>query len=50
MKQYQSSDIRNFAIVGHGDSGKTCLVEAMLNLGGEINCLGTIEMKMSHRI
>ena len=43
MKQYQSSDIRNFAIVGHGDSGKTCLAEAMLNLGGEINRLGTIE-------
>lgn len=43
MKQYQSSDIRNFAIVGHGSSGKTCLAEAMLNLGGKINRLGTIE-------
>jgi len=43
MKQYQSSDIRNFSIVGHGDSGKTCLAEAMLKLGGEINRLGTIE-------
>ena len=43
MKQYQSSDIRNFSIVGHGDSGKTCLSEAMLKLGGEINRLGTIE-------
>ena len=39
MKQYQSSDIRNFSIVGHGDSGKTCLSEAMLKLGGEINRL-----------
>tara|TARA_B100001996_G_scaffold259642_1_gene202015 strand:+ start:6353 stop:8428 length:2076 start_codon:yes stop_codon:yes gene_type:complete len=43
MKQYQSSDIRNFAIVGHGASGKTCFSEAMLKLGGEINRLGKIE-------
>ena len=43
MKQYQSFDIRNFAIVGHGSSGKTCLAEAMLKLGGKINRLGTIE-------
>ena len=43
MKQYHSSDIRNFAIVGHGASGKTSLAEAMLKLGGEINRLGTIE-------
>ena len=43
MKQYQSSDIRNFAIVGHGSSGKTCFAEAMLKLGGKINRLGTIE-------
>jgi len=43
MKQYQSGDIRNFAIVGHGASGKTCFAEAMLKLGGEINRLGSIE-------
>ena len=43
MKQYQSSDIRNFAIVGHGAAGKTCLAEAMLKLGGETNRLGKIE-------
>ena len=43
MKQYQSSEIRNFAIVGHGASGKTSFSEAMLKLGGEINRLGTIE-------
>lgn len=43
MKQFSSSDIRNFAIVGHGASGKTCLAEAMLKLGGEINRIGTIE-------
>ena len=43
MKEYSSSDIRNFAIVGHGASGKTSLAEAMLKVGGEINRLGTID-------
>ena len=43
MKQFLASDIRNFAIVGHGASGKTCLAEAMLKIGGESNRLGTIE-------
>ena len=43
MEQFHSSDIRNFAIVGHGASGKTSLAEAILMLGGEINRLGTIE-------
>ena len=42
MKQYQSSDIRNFAIVGHGAAGKTCLADARLKLGGETNRLGKI--------
>ena len=43
MKQFHSSDIRNFAIVGHGSSGKTSLSEAFLKLGGEINRFGSIE-------
>ena len=42
MKAYQSADIRNFAVVGHGSSGKTMLCEAMLAHGGVINRLGSI--------
>ncbi|NOS35379.1 MAG: elongation factor G [Deltaproteobacteria bacterium] len=42
MKEYQSGDIRNFAMVGHGSSGKTMLCEAMLARSGAINRLGSI--------
>ncbi|MFQ5329855.1 MAG: elongation factor G [Thermodesulfobacteriota bacterium] len=42
MKEYQSGDIRNFAMVGHGSSGKTMLCEAMLATSGAINRLGSI--------
>ncbi len=43
MKDYGSADLRNFAVVGHGASGKTLLSEAMLSCGGEINRIGSIE-------
>ncbi len=43
MKQYATADIRNFALVGHGASGKTCLSEAMLYSSGQINRMGTID-------
>ena len=43
MKVYQAVDIRNIAVVGHGDSGKTILCEAMLLCGGQINRIGSIE-------
>ena len=42
MNTYQSTEIRNFAIVGHGASGKTMLCESMLACGGVINRLGSI--------
>ena len=45
MKEFTSADIRNFAIVGHGASGKTMLCEAMLACAGEINRMGSIEAK-----
>ena len=43
MKQYATADIRNFALVGHGASGKTCLSEAMLYCSKHINRMGTID-------
>ena len=43
MKEFKSADIRNFAVVGHGASGKTVLCEAMLSCAGEINRMGSIE-------
>ncbi len=42
MIEYQSSDLRNFAVVGHGASGKTMLSESILATGGAINRLGSI--------
>jgi len=42
MIEYQSADIRNFAVVGHSSSGKTMLCESMLVSGGAINRLGSI--------
>src|SRR5678816_2934004 len=42
MKDYQPSEIRNFAIVGHASSGKTMLSEAMLASAGVINRMGGI--------
>ena len=42
MKNYTSADLRNFAIVGHANSGKTILSEAMLVNAGAIDRMGTI--------
>jgi elongation factor G len=42
MADHRSADIRNFAIVGHGSSGKTILSEAMLACSGKINRMGRI--------
>ncbi len=40
MKLYDTSKIRNFCLLGHGNSGKTSLAEAMLYTAGSIEKLG----------
>jgi elongation factor G len=45
MKIYQTSDIRNIALVGGGKSGKTTMAEAMAFNGGAISRRGTVEDK-----
>ena len=40
MKSYPSSNIRNIALVGHGNSGKTSITEAMLFKAGAIDRMG----------
>ncbi len=45
MKIYQTSDIRNIALVGGAKSGKTTMAEAMAFNGGVVNRRGTVEDK-----
>ncbi len=42
MKDYASSDLRNFAVLGHASAGKTMLTEAMLACAGRIGRMGSI--------
>jgi len=43
MKEYKSANLRNIAVVGHGKSGKTTLIEACLFNSGAIKRLGRTE-------
>jgi elongation factor G len=43
MKVYQTKEIRNVGVVGHGDVGKTSLVSAMLFDAGATNRLGRVD-------
>ncbi|MCZ6669761.1 MAG: GTP-binding protein, partial [Acidobacteria bacterium] len=42
MKEFAAQDLRNVAVVGHGDCGKTSLVSAMLFDSGMMNRLGKV--------
>ncbi|OGT82014.1 MAG: elongation factor G [Gammaproteobacteria bacterium RIFCSPLOWO2_12_FULL_52_10] len=43
MANYTTENIRNIVISGHGNTGKTTLVEALLYKAGAINQMGAIE-------
>lgn len=43
MKKYESAELRNIAVVGHGDVGKTSLVSACLFNTGMVNRLGRVD-------
>src|SRR3954447_7934095 len=43
MREYRGSEIRNIAVVGHGASGKTSLVDALAFVSGSCKRHGTIK-------
>jgi elongation factor G len=43
MKVYDTTQIRNLAVVGHGHAGKTSLVSALLYAAGAVNRLGRVD-------
>ena len=45
MKVYETSQIRNIAILGHLGSGKTTIVESLLFASGQISQRGSVESK-----
>ena len=43
MSQYPVENIRTVALVGHGSTGKTTLLESLLYRNGVIKEVGTVE-------
>ena len=43
MKVYQTKELRNLVLLGHGDSGKTTLTSQLLHTSGTINRLGKVD-------
>ncbi|MFI5232360.1 MAG: GTP-binding protein, partial [Gemmatimonadales bacterium] len=43
MREYRSEAIRNIAVVGHGSSGKTTLVDALAFVSGTSKRHGSIK-------
>jgi len=43
MANYETRDIRNIALMGHGSEGKTSLVEALLFAAGITDRLGRVD-------
>lgn len=47
MKSYKSTNLRNVAVIGHGKTGKTSLLDACLFDAGAAKRLGSVEDKTS---
>jgi len=43
MKAYSTENIRNLAVIGHGDAGKTQLVSSLLHVAGTTNRWGKVD-------
>ena len=43
MKVYDTEDIRNLGVIGHGDTGKTSLVSSLLFCSGAVNRFGKVD-------